>query len=91
MTVAHLQRGLDRLDADVVLQGHGAETDHGNAGAMGFNELHGNLLGLQKGRLAAGLENARSPARCQPGSRLDAMRGGAGPGTTCDEKSRKYF
>jgi hypothetical protein len=36
---------------------------------MGFNELHGNLLGVPKGGLAAGLENARSPARCQPGPR----------------------
>ena len=47
MAVAELQCGLHRLYTDIPLQGHGPKTDHGNAGAMGFNDLHHNLLGLR--------------------------------------------
>ncbi len=45
MTITDLQGSLDRLDAHIVLQGHGAQTDGRNAGAMGFNHLHCRLLG----------------------------------------------
>ena len=44
MAVAELQRGLYRLHANIPLQGHGAETDLRDTGAMGFNELHHDLL-----------------------------------------------
>ena len=47
MAVAELQGGLHRLHADVPLQGHGAKTDLRNTGAMGFNDLHYDLLGLR--------------------------------------------
>ena len=45
MAVAELQRGLDRLHADVPLQGHGAKADLRNTASMGFNDLHYDLLG----------------------------------------------
>jgi hypothetical protein len=44
MAVADLQRGFDRLYADVTLQGHGAKTDLRNTAAVGVNKLHHNLL-----------------------------------------------
>ena len=38
--VAELQRRLDQLDAKVLLQRHGAETEHWNARAVRFNDVH---------------------------------------------------
>src|SRR5580692_4809477 len=39
MPVAEMQRRLDQLDAQIVLQRHGAEPDHRDFGAMTFNDM----------------------------------------------------
>ena len=67
MAIADLQRGLDRLDAHIALQGHGAEADLGNAGAMGFNKLHTISLRSHLNGSAAGPEECPVTAPCQPG------------------------
>src|SRR5499426_673714 len=40
MAVAHPQRGIDRLHAGLLLQGHDAKADGGNAGAVRRDGLH---------------------------------------------------
>ena len=84
MAVTNLQRCLDRLHTDVLFQGHGAETDLRNTGAMGFNDLHYILLGTGRWRVA---ENAPSPQRCQPGFPKPAWR----IGRLVRQKRRKIF
>src|SRR5580692_1299913 len=44
MPVTEMQRRLDQLDAQIVLQRHGAEPDHRDSGAMTFDHVHPLLL-----------------------------------------------
>ena len=44
MPVAEMQRRLDQLDAQIVLQRHGAEPDDRDFGAMTFDHVHPLLL-----------------------------------------------
>ena len=40
MPIAELQRRLDQIDAQILLQRHSAETEHWNARAVRFNDVH---------------------------------------------------
>ena len=77
MAVADIERRLDRLHAGLARQGHAAEADLRNAGAMGFDVLH---VLSPEGMLAEGSadvkggQNARLAARCQPGGRRSERR-----------------
>src|SRR5689334_19459136 len=70
MVIANLQSCLDRLNADVVLQCHGAKTDRRNTGAMDFNHLHYSLLATTfwNGKMAAGV--GRMPCRHSSANRV---------------------
>src|SRR4029453_19647728 len=48
MAIAEPQRRLDGVDAHLLLQGHGAEPDCRNAGAVCFNHSHYKSLPAQQ-------------------------------------------
>src|SRR5262245_32210130 len=68
MAISHLQRRIYGPHADIVLQGHGAETDLRNAGAMGFNHLHYYLRGTTFFGWVGGGQR-RMPCRCGAANR----------------------
>src|SRR5262249_29950266 len=70
VVIADLQRRLDCLYADVVLQGHSAKTDDRDTSTMGFDDFHYFLLGTALDGVTAG--PGRMPGRHGAANRSSA-------------------